>query len=457
MSQQNQPFLWGFEARQLLIIALPVIAAQLLQVSMGAIDTVMAGRIDALALAAIALGSSIWHFSLLVGVGLMLSLAPVVSQHIGAGNYSLVREELRQGLWLALLLGIALIIMLVLFAKGIPFLDIEPSIIPETQRYLYWVCWSLPFSCLYLVPRSLNESRGFTMPMLWIQLALLPLNILGNYVFMFGNWGFEPMGAAGAALATGIAQSLGCVLLFAYTLRTKRYAEYDLAKRMTLPDWKHIAALFRLGFPISISLGMEVGMFTTIALLMGRFGIEATAGHQVAVSVASLTFMIPLGISIASTVRVGLALGSQDPDAARRRGYLAIGVCAIIMLISCICLWVFGATFATFYTNDPAVVMLASHFLMYAAVFQLADGLQVGASGVLRGYKDTTMPMLINAVCYWIIGIGTSLHLTRNMHMGPDGLWAGLVCGLIAAALVLNARFYWLSKRSVDDFNHRSS
>ncbi len=445
----NKRFNWRSETRQLLKIALPIIAAQLLQVSMGAIDTVMAGRIDALALAAIALGSSLWHFTMLCGIGLMLALPPVVSRHIGARKYSMIREELRQGLWLGILVGISLIVFLLLFAALLPILDIEPSIIPDTQQYLYWVCLSLPFSCLYLVPRSLNESLGFTMPMLWIQLGLLPLNILGNMVFMFGYWGVEPMGAAGAALATCLAQILGCVLLFAYTLSAKRYKEFDLAKRMTLPDWSHIATLFRLGLPISISLGMEVGMFTTIALLMGQFGIASTAGHQVAVSISSLTFMIPLGISIASTVRVGLALGAGQALDARYRGILAIIVCASVMTVSGLMLWLFGAQFAALYTEDAQVVELAAHFLVFAAVFQLADGLQVGASGVLRGYKDTAMPMLINAICYWVIGIGTSIYLTDYLNSGPEGLWMGLVFGLLAAAVVLNARFLWLSRRAL--------
>ena len=448
MTPVRNAFFWRPELRQLMIIALPVIAAQVLQVSMGAVDTIMAGRIDALALAAIALGSAIWHFSLLCGIGLMLSLPPVVSQHIGAGNYPLVREELRQGLWLALLLGLALIGILLTIANLLPLLDIEPSIVPETQRYIYWVCWSLPFSCLYLVPRSLNESQGFTMPMLWIQLGLLPLNILGNYIFMFGKFGVDPMGAAGAALATGMSQTLGCILLFAYTLAAPRYARFNLAKRMTMPDWKHIGALFRLGLPVSISLGMEVGMFTTVAVLMGSYGVEATAGHQVAVSIASLTFMVPLGISIASTVRVGLALGAGDTTIARKRGLLSISVCGTIMLVSCIGLWLFGAKLAAIYSQDPAVIGLAAHFLLFAAVFQFADGLQVGASGVLRGYKDTAVPMLINAVCYWLIGIGIALYLSRKLGYGPDGLWIGLVCGLIAAAVILNVRFFWLSRSS---------
>ncbi len=439
-------FAWRAETKQLLIIALPIIAAQILQVSMGAIDTVMAGRIDALSLAAIALGSSVWHFAMLCGIGLMLALPPVISQHLGAGNYSLVREELRQGIWLALMTGFVLIALILGLSNLLPYTSIEPQIIPEAQKYLHWVCWSLPFTCLYLVPRALNDSRGFTMPMLWIQLLILPINVFGNYIFMYGNFGAPEMGAAGAALATGIAQVISFVLLLSYTITAKRYAEYDLAKRMTWPDWQHIRVLFRLGLPISISLGMEVGMFTTVALMMGKYGIDATAGHQVALSIASMTFMVPLGIAMATTVRVGHAIGAEQLITAKYRGFLGIMLCGSFMAASGLCLWLFGDKIARLYTADIKVIALASHFLVYAAIFQFADGLQIGASGTLRGYKDTTMPMIINGFCYWGIGVSTAVFLTTVMDIGPEGLWTGLVVGLAAAAVLLNGRFYLLSR-----------
>lgn len=439
-------FAWRAETKQMLVIALPIVAAQVLQVSMGAVDTVMAGRIDALSLAAIALGSSVWHFAMLCGVGLLLALPPIISQHLGAGNYSLVREELRQGLWLALITGLVLIALILGLSAMLPYTSIEAQIVPEAQKYLHWVCWSLPFTCLYLVPRALNDARGFTMPMLWIQIIILPINIFGNYVFMYGNFGAPEMGAAGAALSTGMAQVIGFILLLGYTITAKRYAEYDLAKRMTWPDWQHIKVLFRLGFPISISLGMEVGMFTTVALMMGKYGIDATAGHQVALSIASMTFMVPLGISMATTVRVGHAIGAEQYITAKYRGFLGIILCGSVMATSGICLWLFGSSIASLYTTDLKVITLASHFLMFAAVFQFVDGLQIGAAGTLRGYKDTTVPMVLNGLCYWGVGVGTAVYLTSIVDIGPEGLWSGLVVGLAAAAVLLNGRFYLLSR-----------
>ena len=441
------------EARAIAVIALPVIVAQLLQMGMGVADTLMAGRINALALSAVAMGAAMWFFTVIAGLGLMVALTPIISHHVGASNHPLIREELRQGVWLALLLSVVQMLTLLAMSLLMPWIGIAPEIVTETRRYLGWIAWSLPLTCLYLVPRFLNESMGHTMPMLWTQLLMLPVNVLGNYLLMFGNFGFPAMGASGAALSTGIAQTMGCLALYAYTLRAPRYAQYQLRQRMTRPDWAHIATIVRLGVPISIGMAMEAGMFTATALLMGRFGVDTVAGHQIAINIASITFMIPLGISIALTVRVGQALGAGDPLAARYRGRLGIALCGGFMLLSACLLWLLREWLAGLYTPNPAVIALAAQFLVYAAVFQLVDGLQVGAMGVLRGYKDTKIPMLVTVFGYWVVGMGLSVALGVFGPMGPAGLWAGLVVGLAVAALVLNLRFWRLTRSPA----HRSA
>ena len=435
------------EARAIATIALPVIAAQLLQMGMGVADTLMAGRINPLALSAVAMGASMWFFTVIAGLGVMLALTPIIAHHVGANNHPLIREELRQGVWLALILSGVQMLTLLVLAALMPWIGIAPEIVSETRQYLLWIFWSLPLTCLYLVPRFLNEAMGHTMPMLWTQLLMLPVNVLGNYLLMFGNFGFPQMGASGAALSTGIAQTIGCLALYAYTLRAPRYALYRLRQRMTRPDWAHIATIVRLGIPISIGMAMEAGMFTATALLMGRFGVDTVAGHQIAINIASITFMIPLGISIALTVRVGQALGSGDPVAARYRGRLGIALCGGFMVVSAFFLWLLREPLASLYTPNPAVITLAAQFLVYAAVFQLVDGLQVGAMGVLRGYKDTKVPMLVTVFGYWVVGMGLSLMLGVFGPMGPAGLWAGLVGGLAVAAVVLNLRFWRLTRR----------
>ena len=442
----NQPVVAARkELRAIAVIALPIITAQLLQVGMGVADTVMAGRIDALTLASVAMGSAMWMFTFIGGLGVMLALTPIISHHVGANNHPLIREELRQGIWLALLLALVLMGVMGVLGAVMPLLGIEEGIVSETRSYLLWVGWSLPFTCLYLVPRFFNESMGHSMPMLWAQLAMLPVNVLGNYVFMYGNFGAPAMGAAGGALATGIAQSLGCLALYIYTLRARRYTHFKLRQRMTPPNWPHIGSIVRLGIPISVGMAMESGLFTATALLMGRFGVDAVAGHQIAINLASLMFMVPLGTSIALTVRVGQALGAGDPLAARYRGRFGIVLCTAFMVASALVLGIFGQFFASLYTPNQTVIAVAAKFLVYAAVFQVVDGMQVGAMGVLRGYKDTKIPMFITVFCYWVIGMGLSLSLGVFGPMGPAGLWAGLVGGLAVAAVVLNLRFWRLT------------
>jgi len=438
------------EFKQVAIIALPIIAAQLLQVGMGVIDTLMAGRIDALSIAAIAMGASVWFFVMLIGIGIMLALSPIISQHIGANNHPLIREELRQGFWLSLAAGVLLILLILAVASLMPLLGIDPAIIPAANDYILWVAWSLPFSLLYLVPRTFNEANSNTMPMLWIQLLLLPLNVLGNYLFMYGNFGFPAMGSSGAALATGLAQMIGCLALLTYTLWTPKYKQYDLRRRMTPPNWTHIMQTLKLGLPIAVAMGMEAGLFTATALLMGRFGVEAAAGHQIAINLASLTFMIPLGVSMALTVRVGQAIGAKQMLEAKQRGRLGIILCGGFTVISALCFWLFGSWLAGLYTDNQAVIVIASQLLIMAALFQIVDGLQVGAVGVLRGYKDTTIPMLIAVFCYWGIGMGTAVWFGIIGTMGPTGLWLGLVAGLFAAAVILNYRFYYLTRSDTD-------
>ncbi|AOW14564.1 hypothetical protein LPB72_05815 [Hydrogenophaga crassostreae] len=434
------------ELRAIAIIALPIIVAQLLQMGMGVADTLMAGRINALALSAVALGAAMWFFVVIAGLGLMLALTPIISHHVGANNHPLIREELRQGVWMALGLSVFQMLSLLAMSLLMPWLGIAPEIVTETRQYLVWIAWSLPLTCLYLVPRFLNESMGHTMPMLWTQLLMLPVNVLGNYLLMFGNFGFPEMGASGAALSTGVAQTCGCLALYVYTLRAPRYAKYHLRQRITRPDWAHIATLVRLGIPISISMAMEAGLFTATALLMGRFGVATVAGHQIAINIASITFMIPLGISIALTVRVSQALGAGEPLTARYRGRLGIALCTAFMMVSALFMALFGEQLAGLYTPNANVIALAAQFLVYAAVFQVVDGMQVGAMGVLRGYKDTKVPMLVTVFGYWVVGMGLSLTLGVFGPMGPAGLWAGLVGGLAVAAVILNVRFWRLTR-----------
>ncbi len=439
------------EIKTILIIALPLIISQVLQVGMGVIDTVMAGQIGALPLAAVAMGSAVWFFVLLMGMGLMRVMPAIISQYRGAKNFPAIREEVRQCSWMALFLGGVSVILLLGVSELLWLIDIDSDIVPVTQEYIYWISWSLPFSCFYLVPRYFNEGMGFTLPMLILQLITMPLNIFGNWLFMYGNAGFAPMGGAGAALATGLSQSIGCILLVLYTFYGKRYQEYDLRRRITMPDWGHLWQNLKLGVPIAVSMGMEAGLFSVVTLLMGKFGVDAVASHQIALNIASLAFMVPLGISMALTIRVGEAIGSSEPKEAKLRGQMGILLCISFCALSAILFTFEGAFLSGVYTNESHLITLATELLLLAALFQLVDGLQVGAAGALLGYKDTKIPMIISVICYW--GGGLTIGVVSSVHLGygPKGLWYGLVAGLALAAAALNIRLHFVSRQAIEE------
>ncbi len=446
----TQIFSYSHELKQLSYLALPIIASQFLQASMGLIDTVMAGHINALNLAALSLGTTVWHFIMVTGMGLLLALPPLLSEHIGAKNPNKARRQAQQGIWLALIVGGFLSLLAILTGLSLPYIGIEESIVEPAQSYIYWICWSLPFSCLYLIPRAFNEANNQTMPMLWIQILALPLNILGNCIFMMGYWNIVPaMGASGAALSTGLAQLISCIALFIYTLYSPRYSIYKLRTPIIKPSKKNLMYLLTLGVPICIAIAMEVGMFSIVTLFMGQFGVTATAAHQVAMSVAAVVFMIPLGLSMAITVRVAQANGAKQPIEARKRGQLGIAVSVCLVSLVALFFILFGKQIAQLYTSDPEIVIFAAQFLLFAALFQVVDALQVCANGALRGYKDTKVPMILAVICYWVIGIGSGIILSHTLDFGPQGLWIGLIIGLSSAALALNSRLYYISSKRI--------
>jgi MATE family multidrug resistance protein len=280
------------------------------------------------------------------------------------------------------------------------------------------------------------------------QLALVPVNALGNYILIYGHFGAPAMGASGAALSSAIVLTTGAVAILTYLVRARRYRPLGLFAGWTGPQPRQIAGMLRLSLPIAVSMVMETSMFTVVAMLMGRFGEVALAAHHVAINWAALTYMVPVGLAMAVTVRVGHAAGAGDQPGARLRGLVGIVVCGLAMLLSAMVMILFPQSIIGLYTGDAAVAALAGHLFLLAALFQISDGLQIAAAGALRGLHDTTVPMLVNAVSYWVIGLPAAWLLGVVAGHGPTGMWAGLVLGLTVAAVLLNLRFLHRSRPS---------
>lgn len=438
------------ELTDLMRVAGPLVLAQLAQMSMSFVDTLMAGRLGQDALAGIALGSVVYMLVTIVMSGVLFSVAPLVSQAHGADDPVAAGRYARQGIWLAALLAVP---GFVLFRNASPLLlalGQDPETVELASGYLGAVAFGLLPSLVLVALRGFLEGLSHTRPIMTILLVGIGLNVLANDTLMFGRYGLPPLGLVGTGVATTLVYGLMAILAAVHVAR--RYPDHRVLRGLRRPDPRVLRELFRVGWPIGLTLGFETSLFSFTALLMGLFGQAALAGHQIAVQASSVTFMIPVGLSIATGVRVGQAVGRDDAEAVRRAGLTGIGAAMSVMFLSAV-LFRFapGLVVGAFLDlDDPANARAVDHavaFLGIAALFQVVDGIQVSASGALRGLRDTRAPMVISLVAYWLVGMSAATLLAFPLGLEGRGLWMGLVLGLGTAAALLLRRFLRLSRR----------
>lgn len=434
------------EIKGSLILAVPVVIAQVAQNAMGFIDVVMVGRLGSQALASVALGNTIFFFLMVVCMGLIVAVEPMVSQAYGAGETEPVARSVRQGLWLGVAVAVPVFFILHHIGPLLLLIGQDPLTVQQAEAYLAAISWSFFPWMGYLALRSflagLERPRVVTVI---VSLGVL-LNVVANYALIFGNFGFPALGIVGSGWATTLVYWVMFFALVAWVQLRPEYRQYGVFAHTRKPDPEYFRELFQIGWPIGISFGVESGLFMMTALMMGLIGTETLAAHQLAIQCAAFTFMVPLGLSIATSVRVGHAVGRRDPDAMRRAGVVGIWLAALFMTGTAILFWTIPRTIISIFldVNDPAnvaVVGIAVKLLFIAAVFQLFDGIQVAAAGALRGLKDTRRPMVINFVSYWILGLTTGYVLGFRLDYGAEGLWWGLVLGLTATSFMLTLRF----------------
>lgn len=439
------------EVRTLALLALPLALAQLAQTGMGFVDTLMIGRLGPTSLAGLALGATTFSTVFVILMAVLLAVAPLVAQTRGAD------VRLEPGLYT----GQALKLALLLSAPGIlVFLSAEPMLalaglpadsVALAGDYLRAVAPGLPFALGFVALRGLLEGYGDARPILLIALAGVGVNVFLNDTLIFGRYGLPAFGVVGAGFTTA---SVYALMFGAATLLVRsKYRHEAVFFNMRHRDGARMREILRVGWPISVMLGLEVSAFSLTSFLMGGFGDDVLAGHQIAMQSSSMTFMIPLGVATATAVLVGHAAGRRDPDGVRRAGAIGIGMAALFMLLTALLFllaphFVIGLYVDLDAPANAALVRYAATFLAIAALFQIVDGMQVTAQGALRGLKDTRVPMLLTLVAYWFVGIATGLVLTYGVGLGPRGLWFGLVAGLAVAALLLVARFSRLSGRT---------
>lgn len=437
------------ELAGLLVLAGPLVIHNVAHMAMQFTDTVMAGRLSPTDLGAVAVGSNAYIAPALLMIGTLMALTPTVAYLYGADRLREVGVYVRQGLWLAAFLSAGGVVLLTGMGPMLRAIGVDPELIPLADGYLDAIAWGLPANAIYHVFRFTSEGVSHTRPMLFIALAAVGVNVLLDWVLMYGKLGLAPMGAVGTGWATSLVLWLMLWTLVWYVRRRHNYRPLALFGRFDRPDWRRLGELFSLGFPIGIAIFMEVSLFAATAFLMGTLGTKIVAGHQVAVNFSGALFMVPLGVSMAIGTRVGQALGRGDPHQARFAGWTGIGFCGGFMLVSAVFLMLFRYPIAGIYTEDAVVAGVAAQLLVMAAIFQFSDGIQVGAAGALRGFKTTRVPMVLTVIAYWCIGFPLAWWFGLGLDLGPMWVWIGLIAGLSSAALFLTAYYARVSRRNL--------
>jgi MATE family multidrug resistance protein len=426
------------DVRDLLRLAIPIVLIQVGMMLLGVVDTIMVGHVSPTALAAVALGN-LYTFGLSIfGLGVLLSLDPIVAQALGAKDHVAVSRGLQRGLILSVVLTVPTSLVLLTVDPVLTLVRQPAEVIPYAAGYVYRVLPGVwPFFA-FVVFRQTLQAHHRTAPIMTTIVVANVINVVLNYAWIFGHFGFPAMGVLGSAWATTVSRWLMAGMLLVLGWRYLHPYLRRLAPQVF--DVVAMGRMLRIGTPIGTQMLLEWGAFGTVALLMGWLGTVQVAAHQVAINLASLTFMVPLGVSSAAAVVVGHAVGREDPDRVRRSSVAALMVGAGFMVLTAIIFVSIPGFLAGLYTTDPGVLSLAVVLLPIAGVFQVFDGIQVVSIGLLRGLGDTRVPMLTSILGFWCLGMPVSLWLAFGRDMGAVGLWWGLVVGLAAVAVFLVIR-----------------
>lgn len=430
--------------RAMLHLAWPILVAQLSMTAMNFVDATMAGNYGEIDLAAIAIGGSIWLPSSLAAQAILLSVTAICAQHWGAKNYQQAGQTLQQGIWLGLFSSIIVAIAVYIFCQFLAVFKLAPEMMAITQQYMLFLCFAYPAASIYQALRSFIEATGRTRPIMVANIIGLLANIPLNYIFIYGKLGLPALGGAGCGLATTL-----CFYIMMFGLGIYLFSS-DL-KALVFKHWqapnKQQWQLIKIGLPISFSIFVEVSIFTAIALIIAPLGVVEVAGHQVALSFTSQTFMLPLSLSMALTIHIGHLLGAEQFKTAKFASNAGIILSLIIAAITCSFILATHQYIPLLYTQDALIIALASQLFLLAAVYQFSDSVQVCCIGILRAYKITARPFIIVVISFWLIAlpVGYSLSLTDFWlpAMGAKGMWIALIIGLsIAAVLLLSLLFY---------------
>ena len=441
----TQQMTYPGHARAITVMGLPLVGGHLGQIAIGVSDTVMAGWYSVEALAAVTLASTYFFVLLIFGSGFAWGVMPLVAAFDAEGDEVGLRRATRMGMWLSMGFAVLALPLMIWSRPIMALMGQDQALADMVDGYLFIAAWGIFPALMVMVLKSYLAALERTQVVLWITLLAGVANVLANYAFIFGNWGAPELGVRGAAIASVTSHSVSLVAVVIYVLW--KMPQHQMFVRLWRPDFEMLARVFRLGLPIGFTGLSEVGLFAASAVMMGWLGTVALAAHGIALQLASITFMVHLGISNVATIRAGNAYGRRDPAHLARGAITATVMSALVAVLTIFVFVMWPEPLINLFMqrDEPArdqILVIGVGLLAMASLFQLVDGAQAVALGILRGVQDTTVPMLLAGFSYWIVGMPASYLLGFVFDLEGVGVWLGLVFGLVVAAILLNARFW---------------
>ncbi len=446
------------ESKYFFKIGFPMLGSQLSYMIMFTTDTIVAGRAGAEELAGVVIANAFLNPVYMFMAGIIFSVIPIVAHLNGAQRYREIGVKIREIFWLALFLGFLLLIFGFFGSNLLSFFPIEEEIISISIAYLKAVSVGMFFYLMFRLLSSYSEGLTLTLPVFYVVFIGALLNIPLDVIFVYGYFGLPAMGGVGCGYATSIISVLMFISIACVVLLSKPYQKVRLLEKFTGPSKETSLEVLKLGVPIGFGIFAEMSMFAGAAIILGTLGEIVVSGHAVALNIASIVFMIPLAIGLAASTRVGNLLGEERFVDARYSSFVSVGLCFFGALLNMTFLILLGDSFISLYTTDALVFGVASQLLIYAAIFQIPDGIGMGSLGALRGYKDTFMTMVFLVIAYWIFAIPFGYFLTYygiNEPMGAGGMWISMIVGLVIFALLISSRLRKVSSDLIK-LNHQT-
>lgn len=432
----------------MLKIVFPILVTQVALYLVSFFDILMSSRYGSEDLAGVAVGSSLWVPIYTGLAGILLAITPIVAQLVGAKKKDEVKTVVQQGLFFSLALSTLIIFLLFIAIDPIlQVMTLEPRVENIARSYVFAMIIGIIPLFAYTVLRSYMDALGKTRITMIITLLSAPINIIFNYLLIFGNFGFPELGGAGAGYASAITYWLIFLIAVGVAHKLQPFQQYELFKNWSSVQFSKWRDISLIGVPIGLSIFAETSIFSAVTLMMSTYSTAVISAHQIALNFTSLLYMIPLSISIGATVLVGYEVGAKRYKDARTYSWLSVGAAVIISFFSACILFFFREQIASIYTTDETVIQLTIQFFVFAALFQLSDAIQAPVQGSLRGYKDVNVTFIMAIISYWVIGLPIGYLLSKYTDFGPFGYWIGLIVGLTAGAITLSARLIRIQRK----------